>query len=230
MGYLDNTGLATLWSRIKQLVQDKTETKADISSLATVATSGSYSDLSNKPTSLPNPNKLTFTGASTGSYDGSSALTVNIPSGGGGTAEWGNIGGTLSNQTDLQTALDAKADINEPHLLWSGTYFMGATHVATLSESVGDQPHGIVLHWQQYSNGAVANTNHNYIYVPKTHVAYFNGAGLTCFLPVTWSTSDGSMTKACVKYVYVYDVKVTGHAMNAKTYTNNYVLTQVIGV
>lgn len=32
---------------------------------------------------LANPNALTFTGAATGSYDGSAALTVNIPSGGG---------------------------------------------------------------------------------------------------------------------------------------------------
>ena len=31
------------------------------------------------PTALPNPNALTFTGAVTGSYDGSAPLTVNIP-------------------------------------------------------------------------------------------------------------------------------------------------------
>ena len=36
------------------------------------------------PTSLKNPNAITFTGASTGTYDGSSALTINIPEGGGG--------------------------------------------------------------------------------------------------------------------------------------------------
>ena len=36
------------------------------------------------PTTLPNPNALTFTGAVTGSYDGSAALSVEIPSGGGG--------------------------------------------------------------------------------------------------------------------------------------------------
>ena len=36
------------------------------------------------PTKLPNPKPLTFTGAVTGSYDGSEALTVEIPSGGGG--------------------------------------------------------------------------------------------------------------------------------------------------
>ena len=35
------------------------------------------------PTALPNPNALTFTGAVTGSYDGSAPLSVEIPSGGG---------------------------------------------------------------------------------------------------------------------------------------------------
>lgn len=53
-------------------------------SFATVATSGSYNDLNNKPTiptKLPTPNALTFTGAVTGTWDGSAAKTVNIPSG-----------------------------------------------------------------------------------------------------------------------------------------------------
>ena len=36
------------------------------------------------PHALPNPNALTFTGAVTGSYDGSAALSVEIPTGGGG--------------------------------------------------------------------------------------------------------------------------------------------------
>ena len=45
--------------------------------------SGSYNDLTDKPTiptALPNPNAITFTGAVTGSYDGSAPLSVNIPS------------------------------------------------------------------------------------------------------------------------------------------------------
>ena len=37
------------------------------------------------PTALPNPNALTFTGAVSGSYDGSAPLSVEIPSGGGGS-------------------------------------------------------------------------------------------------------------------------------------------------
>ena len=32
------------------------------------------------PETLPNPNAITFTGAVTGSYDGSAPMTVNIPS------------------------------------------------------------------------------------------------------------------------------------------------------
>lgn len=42
------------------------------------------------PDKLPNPNALTFTGAVTGSYDGSAPLSVEIPSGGGGggSSQW----------------------------------------------------------------------------------------------------------------------------------------------
>lgn len=43
------------------------------------------------PEALPNPNALTFTGAVTGSYDGSAPLTVNIPSGGGGSGGSGGL-------------------------------------------------------------------------------------------------------------------------------------------
>ena len=39
--------------------------------------------LPNTTTTLPNPNALTFTGAVTGSYDGSSPIEINIPEGGG---------------------------------------------------------------------------------------------------------------------------------------------------
>ena len=55
------------------------------SEIKTVATTGSYNDLTNKPTiptvptSLKNPQPLVFTGGSTVSYDGSTKQTVNIP-------------------------------------------------------------------------------------------------------------------------------------------------------
>lgn len=59
--------------------------KANEDDLAAVAKSGSYNDLSNKPTiptvptALKNPNALTFTGAVNETYDGSAAKSVSIP-------------------------------------------------------------------------------------------------------------------------------------------------------
>lgn len=48
--------------------------------------------------------------------------------GGGGSAEWGNIGGTLADQTDLKTALDGKQTV--------GSY-AAASHTHTASEISG---------------------------------------------------------------------------------------------
>ena len=85
--------------------------------LATVATSGSYSDLSNTPT-IPTVNDTTITftqgGVTKGSFtlNQSTAATIALDAGGGGgSAAWGSITGTLSDQTDLQNALDAKTPV-----------------------------------------------------------------------------------------------------------------------
>ena len=51
------------------------------------------------PDTLPNPNALTFTGAVSGTYDGSAAVTVDIPSGGGGTTGGGETWETILNAT-----------------------------------------------------------------------------------------------------------------------------------
>ena len=92
-------------------LQQALNSKADSSGLATVATSGSYDDLSNKPT-IPTVNNGTLTiqvngtsiGTFTANQSGNTTANVLVPD----SATWGNISGTLSNQTDLQTALDGK--------------------------------------------------------------------------------------------------------------------------
>ena len=62
---------------------DYTLTEADKSEIAgKVTADGMEFTLSDFPTALKNPKALTFTGAATGTYDGSEALTVNIPAGG----------------------------------------------------------------------------------------------------------------------------------------------------
>ena len=59
-------------------------------------------------------NTLTLTTTGTSGAATLVGATLNIPqySGGGGSTAWGGITGTLSSQTDLQTALDGKVDEN----------------------------------------------------------------------------------------------------------------------
>lgn len=64
------------------------------------------------PSSLKNPNALTFTGAATGTYDGSSALTINIPEGGSGG------GGSGSGEKCFVAQPEAPSDTS---LLWIDT-------------------------------------------------------------------------------------------------------------
>jgi hypothetical protein len=53
--------------------------------------------------------------------DGAGSITIDSSGGGGGA--WGGITGTLSDQTDLQNALDAKGAINNQ--AWTGTHDFG---------------------------------------------------------------------------------------------------------
>lgn len=65
------------------------------------------------PTALPNPNALTFTGAVTGRYDGSSPLEVEIPSGGGS-------GGSADTSTIQETVL-ASGTVSSGTAQWHKT-------------------------------------------------------------------------------------------------------------
>ena len=77
--YLDKTGLSYFWSKINA----KLSTKANSTDLASVATSGSYSDLINKPT-IPTVNNATLTIQKNGSTvatfteNSSTSTTANI--------------------------------------------------------------------------------------------------------------------------------------------------------
>lgn len=87
--------------------------KANTADLATVATSGAYSDLSGLPTLVTALNGLSdvdTTGEAEGSIlvRRSGVYVVEAKPTSSGTPAWGDITGTLSSQTDLQTALDGK--------------------------------------------------------------------------------------------------------------------------
>lgn len=124
-------------------------------------------------------------------------------------------------------------------LLWNGKdmggsegYYMSAGQSVTLKHPVSSCRSGIVLHWQEFnsSTNKPVNSNHVYTFVPKGHVAAYDGNGVDCALMSPWRMG--------FKYVYVSDTKVAGHADNMKSGTvggvtvsnASWVLTQVIAV
>lgn len=87
------------------------------------------------PDKLPNPNALTFTGAVTGSYDGSAPLEVEIPSGGGGgnplyvkdgtTLAEGTIPSGLAQYTFTDTGLKLYEVLQEWKIFFIQVYCAG---------------------------------------------------------------------------------------------------------
>lgn len=73
--------------------------------------SGGGHTIEDEGTPLTQRDTLNFTGAGVTVTDAGGKTVVTIP-GGAGASDWGDIGGTLSDQTDLQTALDGKVDKN----------------------------------------------------------------------------------------------------------------------
>ena len=87
------------------------------------------SDITGLPTRLPNPQALKFTGAATATYDGSGAVTVNIPTSGttdasltlqmnGGTTEGTNkftFNGSAAKTVNITPALIGAATSNHTH-------------------------------------------------------------------------------------------------------------------
>lgn len=118
--------------------------------------------------------------------------------------------------------------------LWSGGYYMSEGHVATLSESVQSQHHGIILVFSPYSNGAVANNNWQNFFVSKTFINDHQGQTHTFTLYGDLLAKPGS------KYLGINNTQIKGHANNTKTgtsatsgvkYQNNFwVLRYVYGI
>ena len=69
--------------------------------------------LPNTTTALPNPNALTFTGAATGSYDGSSPIEINIPEGGGTDVTVDTTLSVAGQAADAKATGDAISQLSE---------------------------------------------------------------------------------------------------------------------
>ena len=82
------------------------------------------------PTTLPNPNALTFTGAVTGSYDGSAAVTVDIPAAGGGAGLTAAQINALDGMFKV-AAYDDSKDVSGAYAAFKAAFGLGDSSVTT---------------------------------------------------------------------------------------------------
>ena len=118
-------------------------------------------------------------------------------------------------------------------ILWSGGYYMTATHVISFAEAASKQPSGIVLVFCEYVDGEAKNQTFTSHFVHKRTIEAHSGSG-HCFWMLT---SNGAY--AATKYLYIRDDGITGHnnnglvleATSGITLTNNrFILRYVLGV
>lgn len=115
-------------------------------------------------------------------------------------------------------------------LLASPSWYMTEGHTVNLSQKISEQPVGIVLIFSLYSDGEAKNSEFFEMFIPKYMAIKHPGVGHNFNLCGMFGNG--------VKYLYIYDDRIVGHASNGETktiggieYTNNrYVLRYVIGV
>ena len=120
------------------------------------------------------------------------------------------------NKTNIST-------IKANNILWDDYYHMTANHTAYLTQKVSEQTNGIVLVWCGYANGKPQDWNFIFTFIPKIFVALKPSGGIYC-------TMGGTEGVVGMKYVYIYDDRIEGHAKNADGDNARFVLRYVIGV
>lgn len=98
-------------------------------------------------------------------------------------------------------------------VLWTGTLYMKGTQTATLLEAISAQPHGVVLVWSYYEDGAGADQYWNYIFIPKWQATNNVGAGVSMFIV----GSPHSASHVTSKYVHINDTTIKGYSGNSNT-------------
>lgn len=118
-------------------------------------------------------------------------------------------------------------------ILWTGTWYMTAAHIAELSEPISAQVNGVVLVFSRIGEGVAQNDNFAAFFVPKYIVAKHPNLGINFFM------SHSSFEYCGAKYLYFADTQIKGHANNNLTGTgatglkfenNRFILRYVLGV
>lgn len=119
-------------------------------------------------------------------------------------------------------------------VLWSGANYMTEVQTAVLSEPILAQPHGIVLVFSAYEDGAAKDWAFSTHFVPKSQVANHGGSSHLFSGP-----NHALFGRFWGKWLYIHNDKIVGHVDNTKSGTgvsgvayNNMgvVLRHVVGV
>lgn len=117
IGYIPDTAwVAAYMAAQKALLKLLPDSAAaDAGKLLQVGEDGNAAWGNKLPTALKNPQALTFTGAATGTYDGSEALTITIPEGGSG----GSTGGGLRKMSAVSSYIGIPvAELPQDGTIW----------------------------------------------------------------------------------------------------------------
>jgi len=136
-------------------------------------------------------------------YDNGTGEWVNAaPTGGGGT--WGSITGTLSSQTDLQAALDAKATLDQA-AYWK-TLPGTPTRVGNTSFTITDTANAN-LYDLKFGRGTVLKWDDTTVHMAMVHSATYSSNIVT--ITIIGDVLSGTATMNTFKYALEKAEKVT---------------------
>jgi len=136
-------------------------------------------------------------------YDNGTGEWVNAaPTGGGGT--WGSITGTLSSQTDLQAALDAKATLDQA-AYWKtlpGTPTRTGNYTLTITDTANSN-----LYDLKFGRGTVLKWDDTTVHMAMVHSATYSSNTVT--ITIIGDVLSGTATMNTFKYALEKAEKVT---------------------
>lgn len=94
-------------------------------------------------------------------------------------------------------------------------WYMLASQTIYLEEKLSEQQNGVILVWSYYDPPNAQNWSWNFTVIPKIFTTDNPSTGGMC----TFMANNATFGSVAVKYLYIYDNKITGNENNSKTGT-----------
>ena len=134
----------------------------------------------------------------------------------GENADIGSASNPFSNGYFNNIYINGKSHGNAK-VLWDNAFFMDGNpvQVATLTEAVSAQQHGIILVFSEYVNGAAANYSYQSFFVSKKEVEH--RANVSHCFPLF----GAEFAVTALKFLFIHDTKIVGDARNSTSGTKS---------